>query len=217
MCHRGCAKGSRRFDTFSVDRSIPCEIGDSDTGIPVAQRIPMATRVAGPARLTSLLGVLLALGCGGEGDRDPSPPATPDETESSAGTSVAGGTGGTSAAGRGGGASDSNSAGSSSAGKPSGGSSGAAAGTAGTGSVGDVTQAPGAGLDCSSTAGSPPCAAGLLATRPCNSGQRASACVCMSPCHSAADCGGASCINIALASGASGSVCPPPSYTCGVP
>jgi hypothetical protein len=171
----------------------------------------MATHLGRSVRPASMLVSLLgALGCSGESDRD----SAPEENDTAAGAPT---TANDDAGGRGGAGSDSATSGAnpggSDAGRSGGGSGGAEAGASGA----DITRGPGAGLDCASTAGSAPCAAGVLATRPCTSGPRASACVCMSPCHGPTDCGGASCVDIALASGATGSVCPPPSYTCATP
>jgi hypothetical protein len=178
----------------------------------------MTVPVARCARLASILGALLALGCGGEDTTGPSSPPASGEHDAAAGataTSDAGGTSGQSGAGSGGVVSDASPAGSSSVGKSGAGSGGVAGATGG---AGDVANAPGAGLDCAWAEDSPRCAAGLLATRPCSFGPRVSACVCFPPCQSADDCGGgASCVDVALASGEAGSICPFPYYTCAAP
>jgi len=168
------------------------------------------------------VGALLMLACGGAGSAESSTSAGAGEHAGGAGATAAGGA---SQAGSGG-VSDSARAGSGNAAAASGGADTAAGGASGAvagstsgggGSAGSAASTPGAGLDCASNDGSPLCAAGLLATRPCSFGPRVSACVCMAPCDSAADCGGASCVDIALISGTKGSVCPPPDYTCAAP
>jgi len=193
------------------------------------KRISMSKASSQVSLPTVVVGALILLACGGAGNADPS-------TSAGAGAPGGGGAGASAMGGAStaGGTGDSADAGNGSAGEANGGAQTAAGGTSGAaaggtsgaaasgaggsaGGAGSAASLPGAGLDCGSNGGSPACALGLLATRPCSSGPRASACVCMAPCHRAADCGGASCVDIALTSGATGSVCPPPSYTCAVP